>query len=881
MGVFGRAAPSPDAATPTLTPRTPHLRVLRADGQRIDLTKRDSGALLTATRQHWQAESMQYRDMIGELRYAVRLLARSVAKVRFYVAENRPHPLDPAPLDTPDGEDPEHGLDAQLAADAVLNFTRLPLDTHPDGFTARAAENLSICGEAWVHLDDQDRFHLRSVAEITASADGRVVLNGLPGASMVAARQIDPATEDLMRIWVPHPQWGQLADSPMRALLDTAEDAVLAGREQRSAARSRLAANGILFISESMSLARTRDNEEEDEGDTFMRDLTAAMLAPVSDDGDAGAVVPIVIRANPEDIDKAKHLTFDRADSEQLIARQSAAILRLLRGLDIQPEQVEGLGSSNHWSSWAIEAQSVKHQVQPLAETLAASLTQAFLRPVLISLGHSETDVDRVTIAVDVSGLMENPNRGQDARDAHSALAISDDALREALGFDTDDAPDEAELVRRLASAGRLPPELTAAVLGIRTESPQPRRTVEGQAVPVRELPAADRERPAASPGETVPSRPVPEAPDLARGPGGPVVAAAAPDDGWRVEVATALGDIDAALLDRITTAADAAIARVVEKAGARVRSAAQKDRAVVASLSGVEVHLIASTLGRDAVSAFVPVDDLITDAYTRLKAQVRGWLTDAAGAAADAVLALLRLGKATVRGRRVHDTVTARLTARTDDALRVLDEALDTAAERALFAPDPFAPDPDLPGEGGGTLIRAGEVRRVLDTAGGGSGGAGGGFGSGPDVRRAIGDEGGVILGYEWDYRPEIVRDTFPPHRALHGVRFGTFTDPKLDTGPGSDWIGPFLYPGDHAGCVACSAHPVVAFPELDDGVVARRLREAAGDPRNILAGRIAADDTAAGRVGTSLQNEVEVRTRITTAIERLQREHVERAGT
>lgn len=1272
--------------------------------------------------------------MIGELRFAVRLLARSVAKVRFYVAEERAWPEDPAALDAVDDDgNPLHDLNPQLVADALHNFARIPFATDPDGFTARLAENLAVVGEAWVHIDDTDTFRVRSISEVTATADGRVTLATLPGATSGSVRHIQPDTEELLRCWVPDPEWGELADAPMRSLLDVAEDAVLAGREQRAAARSRLAANGILFISESMSLVRARtDDDDDDGGDTFMRDLTEAMLAPISDDGDPQMVVPVVVRANPEDIEKAHHMSLERADSKELIGRQSTALLRLLRGLDIQPEQVDGIGSGNHWcvdeqtealttqgwvgqaelrpgdvvltlnhetglsewqpvldvyratvtdepmvsiegrrhssltttghrwpvrtphgagwttsgslfaettttfrradevrdrreravalhaggwkyraigdelgvseamarqyvnrpgigergisprardkgnagkfmtlaaphadlpvqpkyedalvelvawfftegsaadrpgrrvpkvtiyqsyvvnpdnvarirraltslfgpesaqldkggryatpesvacrararslhsegwrtaeiateldvstvmvgkylrqdakpgpqgprwrerrtqtgmshfvlntdaarvildhaparvvahefvtaltaaqlelfldtairgdgcrqargtgtpvigqkdpamldametaailagysvmrytttgegrsatgprirtqhclsftdrplrtkyapqarsvteagytgtvwcpttpngtwcarrrgtvyftgnSSWAVEAKSIRDQVQPAAETLAACMAQAFLRPALISLGHPEPDVDRVTIAVDVSPLSENPNRGQDARDAHAAFAISDDALREALGFGADDAPDETEMVRRLASSGRLPVDVTAAVLGLRTDTP-PRRTVEGETVPVRELPAADRERPAASPGETVPSRPVPEAPDLARGPAGPVVAAAAPDDDWRVEVATALGDIDAALLDRITTAADAAIARVVEKAGARVRSAAQKDRAVVASLSGVEVHLIASTLGRDRVSAFVPIDDLITDAYTRLKGQVRGWLTDAATATADVVVALLRVGKATVRGRKVHATVTARLTARTDDALRVLDEVLDQAAERALFAPDPFAPDSDLPGEGGGTLIRAGEVRSVLDTAGGGNGGVG----TGDTVARAIGDEGGVILGYEWNYRPEIVRSSpFPPHVALHGVRFATFTDPKLDTDPKTSWLGAYFSPGDHENCM-CAAHPVVAFPELDDGVVARRLREAAGDPRNLLVGRIAADDDRAGRVGTSLQNEVEVRTRITTAIERLQREHIERAG-
>lgn len=864
--MFGRRAPEPDQA-PTYRPAP--LRVLRADGQRIDLSKRDAGQMLAATKQGWQAQAFQYRDLIGELRFAVRLLAKSVARVRFYPAQIQPWPDDPVPLD---GD--EHDIDSQLAADAVHNFGLLPVDNNPDGFIAKIVENLSIAGEVWVHLDAEQKVAVRSTSEVAVSLDGKVVLKTLPTAVQGTQRTMNPDEEDLLRLWVPHPEWGQLADSPMRALLDVAEDVVLAGREQRAAARSRVAANGILLMPSTLSLVRSRaeDDELDDSvtSSSFMADFTAAMLAPIRDDGDAQAVVPIVIRGERDDLDGVKHLTLQRADAEQLISRQSAAILRLLKGLDIQPEQVEGLGDSSHWSAWLIEAQSVRHQVQPTAETVAACLHQAFLRPALLSLDHDPAEVARVTIAVDVSPLSENPNRGQDARDAHAALVISDEALRSALGFDDGDKPDDEEVIRRLASSGRLPVEITAAILGLQRQS-RPVITVDGGTTPPQ-LPAGEQ-RPAAQPGQLHPDQTTPAEPDVGRGPPGPVVAAVTPDDGWIVDVDTArrLADIDAALAERITVAADAAIARVLERAGARVRTAARNDRALAASVAGVEPHLIPTRLGRQQVEAFVPIADLLADSYARLKGQVTQWLTDAAHQVADVVLDLLRVDRRSDRGRRVADTVTSRLARNTGQAWTRLAEELDTAAQRALFAPDPFSPDPDLPGEGAGALIRPGEVNGVLSTAGGG----GGGLGTGAVVQGLMGEQGAVLLGWEWQYRPELIRNTFLPHMLLDGTRFATFTDPKLDTDATTSWLGSYFRPQDHDGC-RCRAIPVLAIPELDDGIVAQRLREAAGDPRNILAGQVAAQDTAAGRVGTSLQNEVEVRTRITTAVQRLQREYI-----
>lgn len=881
-------------------PRRAPLKVLRADGRRIDLKARDSAQLLTQLRagSSWQTTAFGYRDLIGELRYANKLLARSVARVRFYVAQERPWPQEPAPLD---GDD--HTADPQLAADAKANFDWLPLDANPDGFTARIVENLAIAGETWVHVDEQDIFHVRSVSEVSASSDGKVMVNELPGGaagSAAGARQINPDTEDLVRLWLPHPQWAQLADSPLRSLLDVAEDAVLAGREQRAAARSRLAANGILLIPDSLSLATTREDQDEDEDltDTFMQDLTEALIAPISDDGDPGSVVPITIRGDADDIDKVRHITLTRADSDQLIERQSTALLRLLQGLDVQPEQVTGAGASNHWTGWLIEASSVKHQVTPMAESVAACLTQGILRPALLSLGHDAAKVAEVTIAVDVSPLTENPNRGADARDAHAAFVLSDDALLRALGFEEDDKPDDAEVVKRMARAGNLPPELMARVLGF----PEP--AVQGQDAVGQGQTEAPRELPAASPGQTVPTNPVPVEPADPTAP--PITAAAAvSDDGWRVAVATELADVDQRLADRLQVACDDAIARVLERAGARVRSQAQKDKALTAAVAGLDAHLVPGRLGRERVESFASISDLLADGYRRLRAQFTGWLGEAAVEVADTLIRLLGLEPSSRRAQRLREAAEARLTARADMAWGMLADTLDEAAARVMFEPDPFNPrypdeeghEPSVPGR----IVQPREIENVLRAAGGGNPlptqpGRGetvrrapmldttpgpGGFGTGPDVSALLAEQGGVLLGWEWQYRPQIRRrQPFAPyHTRLNGVRFATFTDPVLDTEAATAWIGPFYYPGDHTFC-SCRVVPVLACPELDDDtggdIVAQRLREAAESDHGRAAARVAAEDTAAGRVATSLQMEVEVRDRLRAEVDRLREQHI-----
>ncbi|MGH9059511.1 MAG: hypothetical protein ACRDZY_08380, partial [Acidimicrobiales bacterium] len=96
------------------------------------------------------------------------------------------------------------------------------------------------------------------------------------------------------------------------------------------------------------------------------------------------------------------------------------------------------------------------------------------------------------------------------------------------------------------------------------------------------------------------------------------------------------------------------------------------------------------------------------------------------------------------------------------------------------------------------------------------------------------------------------------------------------LDTGPGSAWLGPFFRPGDHKGCL-CTSVPLHAFPEPDGGVMGRRLTEAADSVHGRAANRVAAQDSQAGRVGTSLQNEVEIRDRITTDVAALKAHYID----
>ncbi len=906
LPLFGHRAPTPEQLA-SYVPAPPKLRVLRADGQRIDLRSRDTAPLLLATRQSWQKDCWSYRTLIPELDTSSRLLAHAVSQVRFYAATVEPGSGDLIPLD--DGSD--HGLDKQLAADAVYNLARVPFSTDPDGYTARLQFNLGVAGECWVNIDADDNFRVHSTSEVAVSADGRITITSTPTPVAASTRVVDPRNEDLLRMWVPDAEYGTLATSPYRSMMGVAEDVVLAMREQQAAARSRVAANGILLLPDSLSLVRARDEDDEygDDSvmaDSFMADFTEAMLAPIRDDGDAQAVVPIVLRGAIEDLDKVRHVVLQRADAEKLIARQDAALRRLKQTSDVQPEQLDGVGGMNHWGAFAVDARAVREQSKPAAETIAACHLAAFLHPCLRELSHPAEQVKRIVIGCDMSALVENPNRGQDAMDAHTRMVISDEALRKAKGFDEDDAPTPQERIERLARDGRLPVEDVARVLGIR--GPE-RETITVQGDTTRPALPVGRtvDAPATAPGDVFPKQPIPDAPaqqpPAAPSPpptARPVVAAAAPDplDGWRVDTDASrrLADIDAALTERVTIAADDAVQRVLERAGARVRTAAgraAKDKALAASLAGIDAHLIPAAVGREQVEAFTPVADLIADGYDRLHTQVDGWLADAAVQTADAVCAVLGLDPREARGRTVHGQVLSRLTTTAAQAWPILAAALDEAAEDGLFEPDP---DDEPQGETSTGLVPVQAITDALAAAGGelptlvAAGGYGGGRkrrqrrpikrkpgaipttgpATGPIVRGVVADQGGVLIGYQWHYKPELSRTTFDPHKQLDGQRFLSWRDPILATDTTTAWIGDYFHPRDHRGC-RCVASIVVGTVEDPESVMAQAIRDAHGDPSRVLFGGTA--DTPSG---TPRPDTADLRSRINAAVDAMRNDHV-----
>lgn len=440
-------------------------RPLTAAGARINLR---SPALVHTRHPEWQNTAWDYRDEVPELRFAGDFITNALGRLRVYPAENRPRGQEPVPL--ADGFIPgeitnapqitPHTRDAAKAA-----IERLDLDRHGSSLLGRMGENLEFAGECYLlgePGDDGEQWTIRSVSEVQITQGGARLVE--PGQGPVASRELRPDQCELLRLWNPHPRYYDWPDAAVAALLGTLEGMVLLARRGRAHDRSRISSGKALYFPWEFSLTRAGDASEVDEDDDpSMVALAEAMMAPIRDESDPSAVVPVVIRgpAMIGDRPAADVLTtvdLHGEDPTDLDDRYEALVQRLARGISLPPEVVKGIGDTNHWNGAVIDAAMVKNHIEPRAERMMDALTAAYFRPALKAMGVPAEQRARVCLWFDPSELVQNPNREQAAKDAHTAGVISDEALRETLGFTHEHKPDNLETLRRAVDRERLSP---------------------------------------------------------------------------------------------------------------------------------------------------------------------------------------------------------------------------------------------------------------------------------------------------------------------------------------------------------------------------------------------------------------------------------------
>lgn len=899
--------------------------VLVASGVKIEKTMNPEVLRsMASNRQEWQSLAWGYRDLIGELRFALQFRARALSRMSIYAAQidpENPHAEEPIPLSLRNHEDAEKRarvtVSAELAAAAEEELARLPLSAGYS-FLGVWSENFDTAGECWLHArtdpaTGDEVWSIRSVSEVGIGITSVTVEDeSLAG----YARQVDLDTEELYRLWVPHPQRARFADSPLRAMIDVLEDIVLIGRELRAVARSRIASNGLMLIPRGLTkshntLDETTATDPAEAASTFVANFTAGLTAPISNEGHPGAIAPMVLIGELADLEAVRHVKLDREDSPTLLDKQGKALSRMANGLDVPPEIVTGMAEVNHWTAWQIDSATARHHLEPGARIMVDSLTQAFLRRALIKRGFPPEEVKLIRAWYDLGGLTENPNRRQDALDAFDRLGIGPEALRDALGFAPEDAPSLEEMLLMIALKQGVEPATATALLRLHVreeggDAPELESLPSGtpQALPAGE----PRPTPAGAPAAPAPTGGVP----VAQRPPNVVASASRPrmcscgadltllgtcslgmekhdalirlssassatfaaEEGWRyrvmLEESARLVEVDRALRSQILAAADQAMVRALEKAGSRLRAKATARPELSARLRGVEALAVGKAVGRTQALALNADDGhLLAGAFAALGERFVSWTLAAIETVATRVLRMLGFKIDSPEGRKVTQRLRSDMGARVDQGWERLHEQLLQRASRLVFSlPTEDEQEDGEPVEG---TVPPYIVRGALAVVGGlpeTSGGLDeygrsvtgepvGGLGNGEAVRHELEEHGGYEVGYTWVYGITTQDRRFDPHWDLEAERFAGWTDPKLATagkyGDRYVWVGENFQPGDHVGCM-CDYVPAWALPAYAEQV-ADRLAVPTQDMANILA--LAAGDDAAGRTGTTAQEE------------------------
>ncbi len=354
------------------------------------------------------------------------------------------------------------------------------------------------------------------------------------------------AADIAIRVVNEDPEDSSLTDSPVMAAIDPATELILLRQQSRSTSRNRTAQlNTVLYPLEGAGPDRER----------FERELATMIAAPLADEHSASVVVPNIIGFPAQWIADWRTLDLTGPVDERLHEKIPELVRQVAVILDIPPDLVTGMADMNHWSAWAVQEDNWLGHVEPIAKLIGSGLAAAI---------STLTGNEAVRIDPDPAPLMRRRPAVADVMGAFDRGLVSDTWAREQIGADDTNRPVEIEvdsivqsaldMVRSTPSLVRDPglPYLIASL----------RQAIEGTPIPDDVQPLTAEVEVVGEPGGE------------GQGP-----ASAEPQTAAIPGINTErLLQIDVQAEDAIIDLIDAALYRVREKVGARIRSTLQGD---------------------------------------------------------------------------------------------------------------------------------------------------------------------------------------------------------------------------------------------------------------------------------------------------------------
>lgn len=496
----------------------------------------------------WQARALEYYTELGEIRYASQFYARMLSRIRIYPAllqddgQIEPITSGPAVEELDRIQDPGGGR-----SQIQFNYGRLMFIT---GEGVLFGSQLQTEDERWrfCWLDEikQDD---RTGRTYRVDAAGQEIEEGVS-----------------YRMWRPSPEHSDKADSPIRSVQKVCEELILLEKAVEATAVTRLT-NGLLLIPQEISPGAAEPIGDEDaENNPFIADLIEHFTGQIENPGAAEARVPPVIEGPMEYLEGIRWMQMHDPQTDYLERElRTEAIKRLAIGLDFPPEVLLGMTDANHWTAKQVVHDMWRSHGAPVAEQLCDDISEAYLRPALREMGFA--DWARVVVTYDDADVVVAPDRTEDANQAATVPGVvSMDGVREMKGIPDSLGPNAEEIQLQIALHLNDPALLPDKYLP------------EGY---VRQ-PKPAQQAPGPKPGPETTS-------DPEEGPPSP-----GNRDGSRQESRTASA--------KVLGAAELALVRCREVAGARIRSYKKSCPECFETVNGKPNAIVASMLGPEGL---------------------------------------------------------------------------------------------------------------------------------------------------------------------------------------------------------------------------------------------------------------------------------------
>lgn len=450
-------------------------RPMTASAVRLNMrSKKEHDQLLERKKNdQWQAESWEYYDLIGEVKFSANLIANVLSRINLYAAYVEDSSLVPSNIKGLESLDEDF---RKAVIEILYNLESANGGT--SGILRNMALNLFIVGECYLVREpgdilagEEDQWSIRSIDEFI-TFEKRFAIKPRRNALPTDYKKL-PVGTTATRIWRNHPRYSDEADSSMKGLLELCDELLLLSRSTRATARSRLN-SGILYVPEGLSVSAEFEADEDlidgevgNESDDFMEQFIDAMITPIRDEADASSVVPFVIRGEKDLGEKIRHITFSRSFDPMHVQLAEEKLDRILAGLDIPKDIARGLSGVKYSNAILIEESLYKSHIEPLILMIVDALSVGILRPLLRDMGYSGADVNRAVIWYDPSTITAKPSKAEAASKGYELGTVSAESWLRYNGFASTDAPDELETAQRFAmEKGVLSEGLTEMMMG-------------------------------------------------------------------------------------------------------------------------------------------------------------------------------------------------------------------------------------------------------------------------------------------------------------------------------------------------------------------------------------------------------------------------------